>query len=69
MTRRAERPTQSTRLTRPKHPSGMRSEVFLVLFVHKKNSSLLLLKHYLHITQGKARETKVKKEQFYTVGK
>jgi hypothetical protein len=39
----------------------MRSEVFLVLFVHKKNSTLLLLKNDCGLGRGKARETKVKK--------
>ncbi|WP_300851224.1 hypothetical protein, partial [uncultured Rikenella sp.] len=36
----AENPAQPIGQTRPEHPAGMRSEVFLVLFVHKKNSSI-----------------------------
>ena len=42
---RRESPTQSTRLTQPKHPNGMRSEVFWVPFLQKRYSTLSSLKN------------------------
>ncbi|WP_300851163.1 hypothetical protein, partial [uncultured Rikenella sp.] len=40
-----ENPAQPIGQTRPEHPAGMRSKVFLVLFVHKKNSTLPIIEN------------------------
>jgi hypothetical protein len=47
----AKRPHPKTGLTRPKHPKGMRSEVFLVLFLQKKNSSIRFTKEQIKIVE------------------